>query len=146
MGGQQAREGITRLLDVDLRRRRLAIELQPGQVLFATFSALSSERDEVRANLRFGDVERGAQGLGIVVTGRFGRLLVDIQGTARQFNQLLHLGNSCGQRLFGTQVGFECSEWLRFRASSPLRQVFSLLRNTFLTATARDGLMMASNG
>src|SRR5438128_2496342 len=126
-GGQQTGKGIPCLLDVDLRRRRLAIELQPGQALFATFPALSSESDEVGANLRFGDVERGALRLGIVVTGRVGRLLVDFEGAARHVNELLHLGNSCGQRLFGTHSWTRASPGRpRFRTSAALRQVFSL--------------------
>lgn len=36
------------------------------------------------------------------MTGCVGRLLIDIEGAARHFNELLHLGSSCGQRLFGT--------------------------------------------
>jgi len=70
--------------------------------LDAALRALSRQSDEVRADLRFGDIERGAQGFGIVVTGRVGRLLVDVEGATRHFDEFLHYGGSCGQRLFGT--------------------------------------------
>src|SRR5213593_34698 len=78
-GRQQARKGIPCLLDVDLRRSRLTVKLQPGQAHFATFPSLSSKGDEMPANLCFRVIKRGAQRLGIVAKASVGRLLIDIK-------------------------------------------------------------------